>query len=168
MLVKDTFDPLLYRLAPLCKRKHEWGNTGKSLRENYGTRHCVFCQGKEIRIRNPITICHSSGIHGFDYSKSVIEVVVKYGIDFDQDVYAPSTKLCRHGHYWQDGTHSLRTKSGRDKGKAECYFCGKISFYKSVLSGKNREIRARYYAAHKVEHNEACMNRYRKNRHAIR
>lgn len=38
----SSFDPTRYYLGTLCKRNHDWNNTGKSLRQ-LGRDHCVEC-----------------------------------------------------------------------------------------------------------------------------
>lgn len=41
--MKNTFDETRYTLGTLCKRKHNWNNTGKSLRRKAGN-HCLECR----------------------------------------------------------------------------------------------------------------------------
>lgn len=46
---QSTYDHDRYKLGPLCNQKHEWNNTGKSLRHNAG--YCIMCQHIKNKIR---------------------------------------------------------------------------------------------------------------------
>jgi hypothetical protein len=40
-----------HKLGRLCKRGHEWGTTGQSLRFNSKISHCLWCQAEDAHVR---------------------------------------------------------------------------------------------------------------------
>jgi hypothetical protein len=46
------YNPTRYRLGTLCKRAHEWGATGRSLRPIRKDAQCVYCHAEDSYARH--------------------------------------------------------------------------------------------------------------------
>ena len=165
------FDRNKYKLGQLCKRNHEWGQTGQTLRQHdipnatggLKIGICVECRRERARKKKPefkpIAIFFESGLFGFNCSDGLIEIHVRYELRLKPETNKKTSKVCSHGHYWEDFGSSLRCI----KNKEGCEVCGRINFRNQVESGRNAKLRARHYREHRESHNKKCLERYHRN-----
>lgn len=113
------FDATKYYLGNICRREHNWNDSGFSLRRKNG-RECIECAKQDTRTHR-------------DNVKSLV-------CDFGEKFYL--SKICPHSHEWNGTGQSLRYKSN-----SLCVVCRKEYFQsnKEKMQSKNRE----YYIKNK-------------------
>ena len=102
-LLNAGIDISIFKLGRLCKRSHDWNNTGLSLRYRGDGANCVDCTLK-AHIYNPLEC-------------SPEESLMIQEAGFNPDKFTLGT-LCKNDHDWRGTGKSLRYK--RDRACVDC------------------------------------------------
>lgn len=102
-LLNAGIDISVFKLGRLCKRSHDWNNTGLTLRYRGEGATCVECTCN-AHIYNPLECSPEESL-----------MIQKAG--YNPDNFALGT-LCKNSHDWQDTGKSLRYK--RDRACVDC------------------------------------------------
>ena len=102
-LLEAGVDISVFKLGRLCKRSHNWNNTGLTLRYRGEGATCVECT-RNAHIYSPLECSPEESL-----------MIQKAG--YNPDKFALGT-LCKDGHNWCDTGKSLRYK--RDRACVEC------------------------------------------------
>lgn len=92
MKILSHFDPSRHRLGSLCKRGHDWQNTGKSPRR-IGSNSCIVCDLNRSGVRKLV--------------KDYVEETKKAYPEIDANKYFLGS-LCKRKHQWNETEQSLR------------------------------------------------------------
>ena len=113
LLSQAGIDTEKFKLKRLCKRGHNWNNTGKSLRYNTQSSNCVECshlhklsKAKHNRHPNPD-------------SETALRLAQKYNVDVETFAIGA---MCKYEHNWNNTGYGLRYIKNSDKPGA-CVTC---------------------------------------------